>query len=145
MGVHFGSKYIAVNSNNLSECFVEQIDLLPDPDSSYLHETYYLPVPVELNSYPVFDNIKSAKKKVKEHIFDKSENKIIQTIVAIESSKLDIDKLRTFKERKDWKARVDTIKVNIKEMTEKLTTLKTIRRRPVPESRHQLNKVNLSL
>ncbi len=97
------------------------------PIWTYEKEPVFLSVQDEFKQYQQFDELDDAVLVVKKHIFDLVENKIIESVVCIESSKMSIIKIRKFNAKDEfYESSIQASKDIIEKVQAEVKTLKRI-------------------
>jgi len=103
MGIYHGCKHIAVTPTDETQCLVRVAELRPTGEfGTYENEPVFLAVEDEFKQYQQFDELTDSVLVVKKHIFDLVENKIIESVVCIESCKMSNIKIRKFNAKNEF-------------------------------------------
>ena len=136
MAVSWGSTFIGVTDSDPHKSHVLLADYRPTASSDVADkpcsERFELACEPEMRCFPRFDCEKEAANHVKEHILARTQQPILELVVAIEMAKMKIEELRIERPRTpDTVTAIASNKAQIDSMSEELKSLRALRRSSV--------------
>lgn len=132
MGMYHGSRFFAVLDDDVFQSRVVGVELKPTGEAgSFKHEPVFLPVSDEIGCYRNFENEKDAVTEVRKYIFSKTEDMILQTVVALEHCILKKERARVFDKGEDKDRKIVLFTEEAESHKEALKKLKKLRREKV--------------